>query len=299
VGALDAEPQPDLAREVPWVPCLGTLDDIKDAVRAHCVDEIVVALPLRSRFDDLLAVWAWGSELGVRVSAEMDLVPGNHATAEVRGGAVWISWHRHASSRFPGRQLKRGMDLVLGGVVVLALLPLLLLVAVLVALDSRGPVLFRQERIGRGGRPFGMFKFRTMVENAEELRAGLQHRNDARGASFKIFDDPRVTRPGRWLRRSSVDELPQLLNVLRGEMSLVGPRPLPAWIAARLDDSASHRRLCVMPGMTGLWQVRGRRQDFALMTKLDLEYVDRWTPGLDLRVLAATVPAILRGENAY
>jgi exopolysaccharide biosynthesis polyprenyl glycosylphosphotransferase len=195
--------------------------------------------------------------------------------------------------------LKRAFDLV-GAVLLLVLMaPLLALIALAVKLDSRGPVLFRSRRPGIGGKPFDCLKFRTMEEGAERLQDDLEHRNEAGGAIFKIRDDPRVTRVGALLRRWSLDELPQLLNVVRGEMSLVGPRPLPQRDYDRLDDW-HRKRYLVLPGMTGLWQVSGRSElDFDELVRLDFLYLERWSVFLDLTILLKTVPAVFRSHGAW
>jgi len=300
VGALDSRVMPHLELEAPGVPWLGSVADLPTIVRQQCVDEILVALPMRSGFDQLVEVRSLGRELGIAVSLELDLSRDAGEAEEVpEGRAVRIALGRHPASRFPGRQVKRAIDLALGTLALLVASPVFVLAALAVEIGSRGPVFFRQARIGRGGREFVMIKFRTMREDAEQLRPDLEQLNDATGASFKIFRDPRVTPAGRLLRRTSIDELPQLFNVLRGEMSLVGPRPVPKWVAERLPNATHHRRLSVLPGITGLWQVRDRRQDFEHMARIDLEYVDGWSVGLDLRILAATIPAILGGRNAY
>jgi exopolysaccharide biosynthesis polyprenyl glycosylphosphotransferase len=183
--------------------------------------------------------------------------------------------------------------------VLVALAPVFLAVALAVKLDSRGPVLYRQTRVGRDGRRFRMVKFRTMVVGAEGLRANLEHRNEADGLLFKLRIDPRVTRTGRLLRRYSMDELPQLLNVLRGEMSMVGPRPpLPSEVD--LYEGHISRRLLVKPGITGLWQVSGRSDlPWDEAVRLDLYYVDHWSPTMDITIIARTFSAVVRGAGAY
>lgn len=195
--------------------------------------------------------------------------------------------------------LKRTFDLV-GAVLLLVLLaPLLAAIALAIKLDSRGPVLYRSRRPGIGGRPFDCLKFRTMEEGAETLQDDLEHRNEAGGAIFKIRDDPRVTRVGNVLRRWSLDELPQLLNVLRGEMSLVGPRPLPQRDYDLLADW-HRKRYLVLPGMTGLWQVSGRSElDFDELVRLDFLYLERWSVFLDLTILLKTIPAVVRARGAW
>jgi len=195
--------------------------------------------------------------------------------------------------------LKRSFDLIGAGLVLALLSPLLALLALAIKLDSRGPVLFRSRRPGIGGRPFDCLKFRTMQDGAEWLQDELEHRNEAGGAIFKIREDPRITRVGAFLRRWSLDELPQLLNVVRGEMSLVGPRPLPQRDYARLEDW-HRKRYLVLPGMTGLWQVSGRSElDFDELVRLDFLYLERWSVFLDFSILLKTIPAVVRSRGAW
>jgi lipopolysaccharide/colanic/teichoic acid biosynthesis glycosyltransferase len=168
-----------------------------------------------------------------------------------------------------------------------------------VALDSTGPVFFTQERIGLGRRRFLIWKFRTMVQDAEAQVAALEARNEVRGAAFKMRHDPRVTRVGRIIRRLSLDELPQLFNVLAGDMSLVGPRPLPVRDVERIVEPWQQRRFSMKPGLTCLWQVNGRHEiTFEHWMELDLQYIDRWSPALDFEIVMKTVPAVLRGVGA-
>jgi len=188
----------------------------------------------------------------------------------------------------------------IGAVILLATFsPLLLLIALLIKRTSPGPVLFRQVRVGRNGREFIIYKFRTMYLDAEARLADLRHLNEHDGVLFKMRNDPRVTRIGRWLRRLSLDELPQLFNVVLGHMSLVGPRPpLPEEVAAYPDDA--RRRLAVKPGITGLWQVSGRSDlPWEEAVRLDLRYVENWTLSLDLVILLRTLTAVSRGSGAY
>ena len=194
---------------------------------------------------------------------------------------------------------KRAFDLVVAALLVVVGIPLWLLIAAAIKLDSRGPVLYVDRRVGVGEREFGMLKFRTMVADAADLQPKLEEENEATGALFKIRDDPRVTRVGRVLRRISLDELPQLLNVLRGEMSLVGPRPLPLRDHAMLDDW--HRaRYLVLPGMTGLWQISGRSGlEFDDLVRLDFTYIENWSIWSDVSIIARTIPAVLSGRGAY
>ena len=195
--------------------------------------------------------------------------------------------------------VKRAFDLVVSGTIVLVGLPLWLLIAAAIKLDSRGPVLFRDRRIGVAEREFGMLKFRTMVEGAAEQQDELEEQNEAPGALFKIRDDPRVTRVGKLLRKLSLDELPQILNVLWGEMSLVGPRPLPLRDYERLE--AWHRkRYLVLPGITGLWQISGRSNlNFDDLVRLDFYYIENWSIWLDISILVKTPVAVFSGRGAY
>jgi len=176
----------------------------------------------------------------------------------------------------------------------------MLLAGLAVRLTSPGPILFRQTRAGLNGHPFVIYKLRTMRAGAETEQTDLAGRNDLRGPAFKLRNDPRLTNVGRFLRRHSLDELPQIWNVLRGEMSLVGPRPLPVEEVARIADSAQRRRLSVKPGITGLWQLSGRNDlaDFADWVRLDLAYIDQWSLWLDLKILFATLPVALLGRGS-
>jgi exopolysaccharide biosynthesis polyprenyl glycosylphosphotransferase len=196
--------------------------------------------------------------------------------------------------------MKQLLDLVLSFVLLLVLFVPLLVIALLVKVTSPGPVLFRQQRSGLNGRPFTLYKFRTMVTNAEQLRHELESMNEMNGPVFKVTNDPRITPIGRILRKFSIDEFPQLYNVLRGEMSLVGPRPLPVDEVRRFNDLAHRRRLSVKPGLTCLWQISGRNEvkDFRDWVRLDLEYIDNWSLWLDMKILARTVPVVLAGTGA-
>jgi exopolysaccharide biosynthesis polyprenyl glycosylphosphotransferase len=202
-----------------------------------------------------------------------------------------VSWALH---------LKGFIDRV-GAFIGLITLALPMVMAILVIrFTSKGPAVFRQERAGKHGRPFTMYKFRSMVNDAEMRRAELEPFNQMSGPVFKVEDDPRITPFGRWLRRTSFDELPQLVNVLMGDMSLVGPRPLPIYEVEKFESTAQRRRLSVKPGLTCLWQISGRNhvQDFRDWVKLDLEYIDRWSLTLDFKILLRTIPAVLFGAGA-
>jgi exopolysaccharide biosynthesis polyprenyl glycosylphosphotransferase len=195
---------------------------------------------------------------------------------------------------------KQVLDVVGAFLLLILTSPILLLTALAIKITSPGPILFRQQRAGLNGRPFTMLKFRSMVTNAEQLKQELAALNEMAGPVFKLSQDPRVTPIGRMIRRFSIDELPQLVNVLRGEMSLVGPRPLPVDEVKRFDDFSHRRRLSVKPGLTCLWQVSGRNEvkDFKDWVRLDLEYIDNWSLWLDLKILLRTIPVVIIGTGA-
>jgi exopolysaccharide biosynthesis polyprenyl glycosylphosphotransferase len=195
---------------------------------------------------------------------------------------------------------KRLIDICGSAGLLLVLAPIFVIVALLIKFDSPGPVFFRQERVGLNKRRFQLFKFRTMTQGADKQQQMLEHLNEADGPVFKIKDDPRITRIGKFLRRFSIDELPQLFNVLKGEMSLVGPRPLPVRDVERIDTQWHKRRLSIKPGVTCLWQVSGRSDvSFNNWVRMDLEYIDEWSLGLDMKILVKTLTAVLKGSGAY
>ncbi len=293
VGAVSREPAPGLRQ-------LGTgLADLRAVLEREQPDELVLA---EASFDErtTLDVVEAAHREGVKVRLAPDttdlLV---HEGRYVPGQGVPLFELRPPMLSGFDWALKRAFDIAVGVVLGVLLLPLWIVVAIAIKLDSRGPVLYVDRRVGVGEREFGMLKFRTMVTGAAELQAELETVNEAEGALFKIKDDPRVTSVGRVLRRFSIDELPQLLNVLRGEMSLVGPRPLPLRDYALLEDW--HRaRYLVLPGMTGLWQISGRSGlAFDDLVRLDFAYLERWSIWLDVSIIAKTIPAVLMGRGAY
>ena len=230
----------------------------------------------------------WGSFL-----PELDHC-GRFQTAVGRSDSIILRAHPILGT---GLFIKRIMDLLLSAIGVLVLWPFLLAIALAVKLESAGPVIYASLRAGKNGQKFVCYKFRTMVDGADELKNSLRRFNERKDTFFKIADDPRVTRLGRFLRKYSLDELPQLWNVLKGDMSLVGPRPHPVDDYARYRPE-DHRRLDVKPGITGLWQVIARRNpSFEMCMTLDLEYMKRWSLLLDCKILFCTIPAVLAGEG--
>src|SRR5574338_416898 len=265
--------------------------------RDEVVDEVLVACP-RSLLPHLSPVIGLCASVGVPVFLVSDLfgdlLPPPRAALFGQLQALSFAPVHHSQVMLLA---KRALDIVVGGALLMAAAPVLVGAAAFIKLTSRGPVLFRQTRCGLHGRRFDMLKLRTMYEDAEERRHEVQHLNEMSGPVFKIRNDPRVTRVGRYLRRWSIDELPQLWNVLRGDMSLVGPRPpIPSEVAQY--ETAQRRRLSMRPGLTCLWQVSGRNEiDFDDWVKLDLHYIDSWSLILDLQVMARTVSSVLRGTG--
>ncbi len=297
VGAVDVEARPELFDALPDMPWLGDLSLLASAAVRLAVDEICVALPLRSLFDEWLKAQAIGRELGIAVSLRFDLGD-DRATIKWVSVAMLLVSNRHPASLGLMPAITRAVDIVVAALALVAVSPILLVAALAVKLTSPGPIFFHQPRVGRGRRVFGMVKFRTMVQDAEHLRHSIKDQNSAKGIIFKIVNDPRLTVVGPFLRRTSIDELPQLWNVLRGDMSLVGPRPLPTWVYEQIDEPRFHRRFSVLPGMTGLWQVRGRPQEYWLMAEHDLRYVREWSFWLDLKILLLTIPAVMLRNGA-
>jgi exopolysaccharide biosynthesis polyprenyl glycosylphosphotransferase len=282
-------------RRVAGKGVMGRTSDLAELARAAFVDEVILAAPHDRELTLRVLHTAQQLRLDVKMAPDLFGCEPMRETEQI-GDMPLISLHEE---RLPvaGLMLKRLLDVAGAGVALIFLAPVFAVLAMLVRLDSPGPVLYAALRAGRKGRAFRCYKFRTMVRDADGLKEKLRERNRRQGPFFKITDDPRITRVGRWLRRYSLDELPQLWNVLKGEMSLVGPRPHP------LDDFSEYTiehlpRLDVTPGMTGLWQVTARRDpSFQTGMKLDIEYIHRWSLGMDLRILLRTAGVVLRGSG--
>ncbi|MFC8302343.1 sugar transferase [Specibacter sp. NPDC057265] len=301
-GAALTTLAPDMELRQPWyeVPVLSTMADITDVVAKTGAEAVVVAgaLPggpqaiqeLGWRLEDMSTELVLASSLtnvaGPRVHFRpMEGLPLMHVELPQYSGGKHV--------------FKRAMDIALSLTALVVLLPVLLVTAAVVKLDSKGPALFLQERVGRNGQPFKMVKFRSMVVDAEARLAALQHHNEGAGVLFKMVHDPRITRSGRWMRRFSIDELPQFWNVLIGQMSLVGPRPPLAAEVARYERPA-HRRLLIKPGITGLWQINGRSDlAWAEAVRLDLYYVENWSLTGDFVILWRTFKAVTEPVGAY
>ena len=276
------------------------LERLATVVARNPIDEVFVAAPLDAGQPLIRGVLALCEERGITVrlvSSIAELTLARAQVDEIDGRPVITVFTGPPDS--PLLAVKRLIDITVSLAALILLAPLFALVALAIRLDSPGPVFFVQRRVGLGGRQFNFYKFRTMVEDAERLQPALEHLNEADGPVFKIRDDPRVTRVGRWVRRASLDELPQLINVLKGDMSLVGPRPLPLRDVARMDVPAHRRRFSVKPGITCLWQIQGREPRFEDWIRTDMAYIDNWSLGLDFKILARTIPAVLSGRGAY
>lgn len=279
----------------------SVISELESVIASEPVDEVFIALP-RDEYAPLVeAIVHLCEEQGIIVRLQTELFKLRIARWQVDElDGIPIVTIR--SGPPDGWQLlaKRLIDICGSAFLLLAMAPLLMIVTVLIKLDSPGSVFYKQERVGLNKRRFRVFKFRTMVDGAEKQQPILERLNEAAGPVFKIKADPRITRIGKFLRRFSIDELPQLFNVLRGEMSLVGPRPLPVRDIERIDAQWHKRRLSVKPGVTCLWQVNGRSNvSFDRWVRMDLEYIDKWSLGLDMKILLKTIPAVLKGSGAY
>jgi len=295
---LDANPE-EARKDIEGVPVCGRVNELVRVMHDLSVSAVIIG------------------SAGITFDAVRDIV----MVCETEGVDAWLladfvqtKTARAVTGRFAGREAllfttspgaawqraaKRIMDVVLSATAILVLSPVMLVIAVLIRLTSPGDILFRQRRSGLHGKPFTMLKFRSMETDAEMRKAELEAFNEMEGPVFKITNDPRITPVGRVLRRWSLDELPQLFNVLAGHMSLVGPRPLPVYEIEKMNDLSHRRRLSMKPGLTCLWQVRGRNKvrDFKEWVRLDLEYIDNWSLGLDLKILIETPVAVLRGTG--
>ncbi len=275
-------------------------EGLAEFLRRNVVDEAVIYLPFASFYRHWSEVASLCAHHGIIVRVNFDTFGLHNARwfAEEFGGSHSLATYTGAGEGWP-LAAKRVLDVVLSATILILLLPILVTVAIMIKLSSPGPILFRQDRVGLNKRRFRIYKFRTMVVDAEKMMPELESRNEVSGPVFKIKNDPRITPVGRFLRRTSIDELPQLLNVLRGEMSLVGPRPLPLRDYEGFSEDWQRRRFSVKPGITCLWQVNGRSEiSFDQWMLLDLQYLDEWSLWLDLKILARTVPAVVRGSGA-
>ena len=299
VGILEDEPERCRMLEEFHLPLLGKFESLEQVLTRQVIDEVFIGLPVRSRYETIQSMAHLCEGVGVGVRMIADIFPLRLATSRYQQlEHIPILALSTVPENQPQIILQRATDIVISGAALCALLPLFFITALAIRLDSKGPVFFLQERVGQNQRRFRMIKFRSMVANAEQLRRQVEKLNEADGPIFKARNDPRLTRVGRFIRKYSIDELPQLINVFVGHMSLVGPRPpLPHEVAQYSWNQ--RRRLSVKPGMTGLSQVRGRSDlSFKETVDLDLAYIDRWSIFLVFRILIMTIPAVLKGRGA-
>lgn len=299
IGYVDSEPG-FAGRDLEGAPWMGTIEDLPRLLLTEVIDEVAIALPIKSQYSQIETAVMLLEEQGITTHLMSDLFPQKLARSQSTDldGLPLVSLH--SAPLFSWRtEAKRVFDFISAMVLLLISAPALLLVAIVIKLDSRGPIFFVQERVGLNKRRFRMLKFRTMQIDAEARMGEIEHLNEKTGPIFKIKNDPRITLVGRWLRRTSIDELPQLVNVLLGDMSIVGPRPLSVRDATRMELAWQKRRFSVKPGLTCLWQVSGRSNlSFDQWMQLDLEYIDRWSLGLDASILLRTIPAIVLARGA-
>jgi len=277
-----------------------SLDGIVAFLRANVVDEVIITLPMRSMHSVASDVARICEEQGITVRMPLRIFELRTVRRHVEEHDEESLVALYSATTEGGPLLaKRVFDVIVSGTLLLLLSPLLLIVALIIRKTSPGPVFFFQQRVGRNKRLFRMCKFRSMVLDAEAKLADLESKNEISGPVFKIKDDPRVTPIGKFIRRTSIDELPQLWNVLKGDMSLVGPRPLPLRDYAGFDQDWQRRRFSVLPGITCLWQVTGRSNiEFDRWMELDMQYIDDWSFWLDLKILLRTIPSVFKGVGA-
>ena len=279
---------------------IADFDEFPDYIRNHVVDEVVISLPLSSYYQQAARIAALSEEQGITVrylSNIFDLNKTQSRSGQLQNGPL-ISYYFGAMNGWQV-SIKRGIDIVLSATLLIVLFPLLLSTAILIKIISGGPIFFAQKRVGLNKRIFRLYKFRTMVDGAEILQSDFENFNEVSGPVFKIKNDPRITPLGKILRKKSIDELPQLLNILKGDMSIVGPRPLPVRDYNGFNKDGHRRRFSVRPGLTCLWQINGRSDiSFEQWMEFDLEYIDNWSLWLDFQILVKTIPVVLKGTGA-
>ena len=281
-------------------PLVAEISEFLQLIRNQVVDEVVIMIPVKSFYDEISRIVFMCEEQGITV--RMDSLHFNARARKEKNKllddevtVVVPSVSMQGWKYF----IKRMMDFSIAALLIILLSPVFLLIAVILKATSPGPAIYKQERVGRNKRRFTLYKFRTMVEGAENKLRELEPFNELGGPVFKMKNDPRITSAGRFMRKTSLDELPQLFNILKGEMSLVGPRPFSMRDYKLVNQDWHRRRCCVPPGITGLWQVYGRNSiPFERWMELDMQYIDQWSLGLDLKILFKTIPAVLTGRGA-
>ncbi|WP_144312383.1 exopolysaccharide biosynthesis polyprenyl glycosylphosphotransferase [Terriglobus saanensis] len=278
---------------------LGTLDELPSLLKHHPIEAIVVTLPARSQYDQIQRAISIAENAGVDVHHSTTFFTTSIVSQSSASSVLARGTMLHAKHWDVREYIKRAIDLIVTSIALIAFSPIMLLIALAVRLTSEGPIFFVQKRYGKNRKHFPMYKFRTMVVDAEAKMKELEAKNEMSGPTFKMKHDPRVTPIGRFLRRTSLDELPQLFNVLLGNMSLVGPRPLPIRDVNLFQEGWLLRRFSVKPGLTCLWQISGRSNTtFHSWMMQDLAYIDGWSLYLDMSILLKTIPAVLKGSGA-
>ncbi len=298
IGHLDPDPS-RIGQTINNKPVIGAVADISKCLKKYIVDEVVIAIP-RSMLEDAEPIAFACEEEGIKLRFMADIFSLQAARISLAkiGNLPLLTLEPVAQNK-DILFLKRLFDFLVTLAAMPVVVPILALVALAIKIDSPGPVLFIQQRVGLRKHLFPMYKFRSMHENAEEMLKDIEHLNEAEGPIFKMTNDPRVTRIGKFIRKTSLDELPQLINVLKGEMSLVGPRPMSIRDVDLFDKGIQRKRFSVKPGITCIWQIAGRSNlPFDKWLELDLEYIDNWSFWLDLKILFKTLPAVLKSKGA-
>lgn len=302
IGFVDNKSSMEINSQELDKPVLCDLSEIEQLISTRPVDAVLLALPMRSYYDKIAEIIKLCAIQGIETRIVTDLfdIPSRiRQETDLGFGTSFISYDVDLHTEFQ-YSVARAFDLVVSSIAILVLAPVFFLITLIILFGDGWSVFFVQDRIGLNKRRFKMIKFRTMVRNAEQMQSRLEDLNEADGAAFKITNDPRITRIGKFLRKTSLDEIPQFLNVFMGSMSLVGPRPLPIRDFKLFYQNEHRRRFSVKPGITGLWQVGGRNeQDFEEWMRLDLEYVDNWSLILDLKIFIKTFSVVLSKKGAY
>jgi exopolysaccharide biosynthesis polyprenyl glycosylphosphotransferase len=298
IGFLDDDPvkgETDIGRFKGW----GNIAKLPAILETEEIDRVIITLPWQHHHKIMnIMTYCEQKKMPVQIVPDLFQITLSRMQIEEIAGIPMIGQKETTISGL-NQLIKRGLDVIIASLALLIGTPLLGLLALMIKMESPGPVLFKQERVGKNGQNFIFYKLRSMVDGAERQQAALQDLNEADGPIFKIKADPRVTPLGKWLRRFSLDELPQFYNILKGDMSLVGPRP-PVPSEVEKYEEWHKRRLEVCPGLTGLWQVSGRSElTFDEMALLDIYYIENWSPALDTKILLQTIPKVLLGEGAY
>jgi exopolysaccharide biosynthesis polyprenyl glycosylphosphotransferase len=300
IGFVDDE-WPGVKKLTNPLPYIGNLEEIPKVLNDNVVDEIIISLPIKSYYEKIQEIINYCEMQGIIVRFLSDIFTVSLAKSRLSFlGEIPVLSLYSAPYEDVRMIVKRFIDIFISLALLILCSPLFIVVTILIKFTTPGSVFFLQERVGYNKRLFNIIKFRTMVEDAESLLPSLEHLNEAEGPTFKIKDDPRVTKLGKFLRKTSFDELPQLLNVLKGDLSLVGPRPLPVRDYQGFNEDWQKRRFSMKPGITCFWQIEGRSNiSFSKWMELDMEYIDKWSLRLDLIILWKTIPVVILGKGAY